>query len=244
MTDPARAVCFDLDGTLVRDGAAEAIDRTAQELARRHGFSADDILEANASAWRACWSEQGDRWMRGRLVGDALPRDIWHRTLTLFGRDEQTLIDEAVELHIDAERETFTIFEETVEVLDELRALGIRIGLITNGPAASQRAKLAAAGIEEFFDVVVASGDLGVVKPEAGIFRHALDALGVPASRAVHVGDNFDADVVGATDAGMRAVWINRDSTPAPRSDVPHLDSRSLRDVLDVVAQGSALHGR
>jgi FMN phosphatase YigB (HAD superfamily) len=141
MTEPAAVVFFDLDGTLVRDGAGEAVRRTAVALAQRHGLSAEGILAANTSAWRDCWSDHGDRWMRGGLSGDALPRDIWQRTLERFGHADPALVDEAVATHLDEERSTFTLYDETIEVLDALRERRMPLGLITNGPAESQRAR-------------------------------------------------------------------------------------------------------
>lgn len=244
MSEPLAALFFDLDGTLVREGAGEAVQRTAVTLAQRHGLSAEGILAANTSAWRDCWADQGERWMRGELSGDALPRDIWQRTLERFGQDDPALVDEAVEIHVREERATFTLFEESLAVLDALRADRMPLGLITNGPAESQRAKLVAAGIDDRFDVVIASGDLGVVKPEPEIFRHALDLLGIRAAQAAHVGDSFTADIVGAASVGMRAVWVNRQADAPPRTDVPHHDCRSLRDVLALVAQESDSRGR
>lgn len=226
------AVFFDLDGTLVHDGAGDAVRQTAQELARRHGLDADAILAANAEVWSGCWAEQGERWMRGELPSDALPREIWRLTLADLGRNDAALLEEAAQLHVRAEQGTFTLFAETLAVLEELRSDGIPLGVITNGPAEFQRAKLVTVGIDGLFDVVVASGDIGVLKPANEIFDRALAGLGVGARRAIHVGDNFAADVVGAADAGMTAVWINRDAAVAPRSDVAHRDIRSLRDVL------------
>lgn len=235
------AVFFDLDGTLVHDGAGDAVRQTATELARRHGLDADAILTANAEAWRDCWAVQGDKWMRGELPGDALPREIWRLTLAGIGREDAALIDEAALLHVRAEHGTFTLFAETLAVLEALRADGIPLGVITNGPADFQRAKLVAVGIEGLFDVVVASGDIGVLKPSREIFHRALDGLGVAPGRAIHVGDNFAADVVGAVDAGMSAIWINRDADAAPRMDVQHRDIRSLRDVLAEHTQESGI---
>lgn len=244
MSERPEVVFFDLDGTLVRDGAGEAVRRTAVALARRHGFSAPRILAANASAWPDCWADHGDLWMRGKLEGDALPRDIWQRTLERFGHADPALVDEAVETHLREEALTFTLFEESLEVLDVLRARQVPVGLITNGPLESQRAKLVTAGIDARFDVVIASGDLGVVKPDVEIFHHAAERLGIRPAHAVHVGDSFAADVVGAAEAGMSAVWVNRDASVAPRTDVAHHDSRSLRDLLALVPQGSGSHAR
>lgn len=239
-----RAVFFDLDGTLVRDGAGEAVRRTADPLARRHGLAASEILAANALVWPDCWSAQGERWMRGELADDALPREMWRLTLQRFGRVDRPLLDEAVALHVQAEQQTFSLFAETLEVLDALRAARVPLGVITNGPAEFQRAKLVAAGIDVLFDVVVASGDFGVLKPDAAIFRHALAALDVRAEDAVHVGDSFPADVVGAADAGMTAIWVNRDAAVAPRADLAHLDARSLRAVLTIAGRGDGIRAR
>ena len=232
MNEHIDAVFFDLDGTLVHDGAGDAVRWTAQELARRHGLDAVAILAANAEVWSGCWAEQGERWMRGELPGDALPREIWRLTLAAIGQDDAALLDEAAQLHVRAERGTFTLFAETLAVLEALRADGIRLGVITNGPSEFQRAKLATVGIDGLFDVVVASGDIGVLKPACEIFESAAAHLGVAPGRALHVGDNFAADVVGAADAGLTAVWINRDAAAAPRTDVAHRDIRSLQDVL------------
>ena len=244
MTTGVDAVFFDLDGTLVHDGAGDAVQHTARELARRHGLDADAILVANTDAWRECWAVQGEKWMRGELPGDALPREIWRSTLSRYGHDDAALVDEAVVLHVRAEHSTFTLFTETLVVLEALRADGIPLGVITNGPAEFQRAKLVTVGIDGLFDVVVASGDIGVLKPACEIFERALDGLGVSADRAIHVGDNFAADVVGAADAGMSAIWINRGAATAPRADIPHRDIRSLSDVLTERTQGAGIPRR
>lgn len=241
MVDRIRGVFFDLDGTLIRDGAVDAAEQTIGELVVRHpGIDVDRLRQANADVWSACWRDQGQQWMRGQLEDDALVRGVWRRTLertqTEGGGVVRPLLEEAVQLHLDAERRTFTLFDETREVLLELRRRGVQVGLITNGPSASQRDKLRAVGIAGLFDLVIASGDTGVLKPNGAIFRQALQRAELAATEALHVGDNFDADVVGAADAGLTALWVNRDGAPVPRPGVPHLASPSLDVVLELVA--------
>ncbi len=85
---------------------------------------------------------------------------------------------------------------------------------------------------------MVTSEDLGILKPDVEVFRHALAGLGAEAGGAVHVGDDFAADVEGAARTGMQAVWVNRTGAAPPKVDVPHHDGRSLRDVLAVVGEG------
>ncbi|MGQ7310618.1 HAD family hydrolase [Microbacterium arabinogalactanolyticum] len=235
MTESIRAVFFDLDDTLVGDGAVDAALLAIGELAARHpDLDTDAMRTANATVWSGCWASQGEQWMRGELEDDALTREVWRRTLSGAGAGGE-LVDEAVELHLEAERRTFALFEDSRDVLVELRRRGIPIGLITNGPSAFQREKLRTVGIDGLFDVVVASGDIGVLKPDAEIFRHALDRAGVLPAASLHVGDSFTADVMGAVGAGLSAFWLNRERIAAPPNGPRHVEGDSLRAVLELV---------
>jgi FMN phosphatase YigB (HAD superfamily) len=64
------------------------------------------------------------------------------------------------------------------------------------------------AGILSFFQVLVDSAEIGCTKPDPRIFQRALEALGVPASKATFVGDSLPRDMVGARDVGMRHIWL------------------------------------
>jgi putative hydrolase of the HAD superfamily len=235
VTESIRAVFFDLDDTLVGDGAVDAALLAIGELAARHpDLDTDAMRMANATVWSGCWASQGEQWMRGELEDDALTREVWRRTLSGAGAGGE-LVDEAVDLHLEAERRTFALFEDSRDVLVELRRRGIPIGLITNGPSAFQREKLRTVGIDGLFDVVVASGDIGVLKPDAEIFRHALDRAGVLSAASLHVGDSFAADVMGAVGAGLSAFWLNRERIAAPPNGPRHVEGDSLRAVLKLV---------
>jgi FMN phosphatase YigB (HAD superfamily) len=79
-----------------------------------------------------------------------------------------------------------------------------------------QQEKLETFGFTPFVDALVTSEELGCAKPAAAIFENALARLGVTANEAVMVGDSWPNDVVGATNAGIRAVWLNRHGAPCP----------------------------
>jgi hypothetical protein len=81
------------------------------------------------------------------------------------------------------------------------------------GASCLQRDKLASSGLSHYFDVVVVSGDLGVVKPDASIFIDACSRLGVQPADAIMIGDSRTRDIDGALGAGLRAVWLNRSET-------------------------------
>jgi len=114
-----------------------------------------------------------------------------------------------------------------------------RVGLLTNGPVRAQRDKLRTLGWEDLFDAVVISGELDAGKPDARAFEAALDALEVASDEAVYVGDEPDADVGGATDAGLAVVQIVAPdcSDPDPRATA-HVDRAELTARLPSVIEG------
>jgi putative hydrolase of the HAD superfamily len=104
-------------------------------------------------------------------------------------------------------------YDQAAKVLPDLRADGYRLALVSNyNHGGVLREALARLDLLPSFDAVVVSGEVGVLKPHPRIFRAATDALGVAPHEAVMVGNDVDADVRGAKEAGLRAVW-----TPYPR---------------------------
>jgi putative hydrolase of the HAD superfamily len=96
---------------------------------------------------------------------------------------------------------------DTIDTLRLLKAHGLRVGVITNGAARIQTEKLLALGLSDYFDAVLISEVEGVRKPDPAIFRRALEKCQVRAHEAVFVGDNPEADVLGALGAGLQPIW-------------------------------------
>jgi len=118
-----------------------------------------------------------------------------------FPRDLIERCDEALQHHfVRATR----IDAETVEFLDGLRRR-MHVGLVSNYPCGkSLRKSLRHVGIEHLLHPIIVSGDVGYVKPHRSVFRAALAELPVAPERILFVGDRWDADMVGARDAGMK----------------------------------------
>lgn len=114
------------------------------------------------------------------------------------------------------------LFPEAVAVLQAVRRVSLPgtsgservIGIITNGPADVQRAKIDRLGIRELVDFVIISGEFGAAKPDPAVFHEALRLSGVSADEAVYVGDAPEFDIAGAAAAGIRSVWVNRHARP------------------------------
>ncbi|MBX3083219.1 MAG: HAD family hydrolase [Anaerolineae bacterium] len=100
-------------------------------------------------------------------------------------------------------------FPDVTEVLPILVSHGVKLGLVTNAstPMWSRDIELEAAGILGYFsDCRISAVDVGYLKPHPLIFQHALEQLNVASSEVVFVGDNPEADVLGAQNVGMKAV--------------------------------------
>jgi putative hydrolase of the HAD superfamily len=98
------------------------------------------------------------------------------------------------------------------EVLAELRARSLGIGLISNWDATARNV-LEDTGLLPYFDHIIVSSEVRAEKPEEAIFRLALRAAGLPAHACLYVGDNYYDDVVGSAKVGMQSLLINRFGT-------------------------------
>lgn len=127
-----------------------------------------------------------------------------------------------------------------VAVLETLQHLGIALGLVTNGTVRSQGQKLDLLGFRSYFQTVVVSEAVGVEKPHAAIFQHALDGLGLRADHTWFVGDHPENDILGASRVGLRTVWL-RGSHLWPGSQVvPHHQIDHLRELVPLLMSARA----
>ena len=114
--------------------------------------------------------------------------------------------------------EHVALFPDAVPTIEQLKRLGYRLGIVSNGPSVLQNKKLDTAGIRRLFDVVVVSGDYGIHKPDRRLFDLAAQQLGVPNEACLFVGDHPVNDIQGALGAGMQAVWMNYGSFAGQRT--------------------------
>ncbi|MGT2425456.1 HAD family hydrolase [Amnibacterium kyonggiense] len=169
---------------------------------------------------------------RGRAGGE-IGRDVWRAALTTCGVVGDDVVDRAVLEWDRQDRAALRLFPDAVPTLDALAARGVRIGMVTNGAGSVQRDKLASTGILDRFDPLIISSEVGVKKPDAAIFEIALAAAGVVPDAAWFVGDHLWHDAQGASEAGIRAIWLDR-SGAGLRPEWPQPDAvvSSLRDLL------------
>jgi putative hydrolase of the HAD superfamily len=216
-----KAVLFDLDGTLYdRDALAnELFERQYRVFeAELAGVSRERFLrDAHEMDEHGHGEKQSGyvRLVRSWQLDDGLASRLCDHFFTAL---DELLAPSA----------------EAAETLRALRARGHKLGVITNGPSPLQRRKLARLGLERWFDSIVVSGEEGVRKPDAEIFRRALARLDVAAHEALFVGDHPVADVAGAHGAGLRAAWKFVPYWPPVITGTPVI--HALSEVLELAA--------
>jgi len=147
----------------------------------------------------------------------AYRHEAWRAALRAAGREDGPRLDADARAlsasYVARQRAGHPVLPGAVDLVRRLSA-SVPVAVVTNGPPDIQRLKIEQSGVAPLLSAVVISGALGVGKPHPDIFRTALEQLGVPAERAVMVGDNWERDVGGALAVGMRAVWISHGRPP------------------------------
>lgn len=236
--EPVEALLLDLDDTLLDNqvGLDEVWDRVSQLVAVRLGDVDPGDVRAqlvHSSGW--FWSDDA-RQRAGRLDMPAARRAVLAHVLDSLGRPDAHLADELGRHYCELRERSLAPIVGAFEALARLRAAAPALGLVTNGAAAAQRAKIERFALADFFDVIVVEGELGVGKPDARVFAHATAALGSAPGASLMAGDNYECDILGALHAGLHAVWIQPLGTaapePAPRAHRTLPSVSALADLL------------
>lgn len=257
-----RVIFFDLDDTLILEeqmiaaafadtcaGAAAkhsvdpaALAQSVRRIARERWDAAqgEELWghKIGISAWEVLYGdfEVGDapllRWLHENVK--TFRQQMWASALREQGVDDAPLAHDLAEQFRDFVYAHVTLFPETIEVLNALRSR-YRLGMITNGAPDVQRGKVEAASLRPYFEAIIVSGELGIGKPERGIFDHALRVMSASPDESIMVGNSFERDVEGALGAGMRAVWLNLLNEPPPRHDTKFDTIYNLRELLSII---------
>ncbi|MCA9215256.1 MAG: HAD family hydrolase [Planctomycetales bacterium] len=132
------------------------------------------------------------------------------------------------------------------ELLSCLMERGYQLAIMTNNLVSEQIPKLRQLDLEQYFDVVSISEDVGVAKPHPKIFEVTLERLGLHRHEVVMVGDSLASDIAGAIGVGMPTVWLDRrpDLKRSSPSEVTEIVSGDLRETTKCVDAILRAHAR
>lgn len=218
-----RAVLFD---------AAETLFTTRGSVGEIYGSIAHQYgSEASAAAIQAAFVRQfhgagplsiqdQKRWWK----------DVLYRVFSEVGmvNNFDRFFDQVYDRFRDSEG--WVLFPETVEVLAELKRRKLKVGVISNFDDRAYSV-MRSLNILHFFDAVTLSSETGYCKPNREIFDAAVQALAMPPSEILLVGDSLHDDVEAAIRAGLSAILIDRRDRHPSVSHVPRITS--LKQVLD-----------
>lgn len=129
------------------------------------------------------------------------------------------------------------LYEGAREVLQVLSA-NASLAMVTNGLGEVQRSRIARLGLDEYFDAVAISAEIGAAKPDAGIFDIIFESLDSPPKEsAVMVGDNLSADIRGGVNYGIATCWYNPHGRANNGSDQGDHEIEDLNELIALVAR-------
>lgn len=203
-------VLFDLDGTLRHNepDANTALFDAAVAL------GAPDSTEnrRSASRWAHYYWAHSPEFHEDILEYPEMEISFWNqyifRKLKVFSCSEKQAqeLAPAVREYMEQDYQPEDIIPSIVpEILRGLTTAGYRVGLVTNRsqPVADY---LATVCLDQYFELVVAAGEIDIWKPDPGIFQFALKKIGIPPEHTVYIGDNYFADIVGARRANIHPI--------------------------------------
>jgi putative hydrolase of the HAD superfamily len=217
-------IFFDIDDTLVDHEKAQFV--AAAAFQKRHAERFPEPTGQFLARWHALAEKHFQRYVQG-LTSEQGKR--WDRLRELFGEPDMPdgQADEIFSYFMRGYEDSWEAFPDVVNCLERLK--GRPLGIISNGGASQQRDKLGRTRIASYFSLVIISGEVGVAKPDPGIFRIAAEKAGADPKTCVYVGDRRETDAVAATRAGFRGIWLDRKGKAKNESEVAVM--RSLAEL-------------
>ena len=216
------AVCWDIGGVILDVASVREAHRAfVGWLVEEHDLACDEA--AALETWR---TTVGDHFRERNGTEFRAARDAYDRAVAAVVGDSvaweprfRAILDETLRPNPHA-----------VETIHALAETDRHLGVVSDVDTEEGRRILAGFGVLDVFDAVTTSEAVGRTKPDPRMFETALDAAGVPAERALMIGDRYEHDVAGAKQTGIGTVAYGADDGPAVDYRVESLD-----EVLDVV---------
>ena len=231
-----KALLVDLDDTLLdySGGADRSWAEACASCCPPSGIDPAMLVATLAETRRWFWDDPvRQRTERLNMVGAW--QHIVEFALERLGRSAPSLAAAIARDYAVRRREAMSLFPEALGCLAELRRCGVPMAMVTNGDATQQRDKIDRHRLASYFDAILIEGEFGAGKPEASVYRHVLERLGVPAREAWMVGDHLEWDVAAPQRLGLRGIWVDRERVGlAAGTDVrPHRIIKEFPEVLE-----------
>lgn len=205
------ALLLDVDGTLI-DTRGAMVAAGVAAVAELWPHVRPEVHHAAAVHFQADPSGLFGRFTRGEMSFTEMRQARVADLLEAFSLSD---IDEVNARFEDAYAPAFSanvrVFDDVVPLIGVVSAAGIPMGLLTNSSSSYTRQKLEITGLASAFAAVTTRDTLGFGKPDARVFHHACRLLRSAPADTTYVGDDIEIDALAARDAGLSAVWLQRE---------------------------------
>lgn len=258
---PLEAIIFDLDDTLLWDKQSiqTAFDKTCAVANEKYNVNPKEFENAVREEARALYQSY-ETYSHTVKIGinpfeglwgtfdDATPEfqkmhkiihtyqvSSWANGLKRFDIEDDAFAKQLAATFIEERKKHPYLYEDTLHVLEKLKGK-YKLFLLTNGAPSLQNLKLQITPqLVPYFDRIYISGDFGIGKPDASIFKHVIETSALSVDTTIMVGDNLMTDILGSNRVGMRNVWINREGNK-PTGEVPFTyEVKSLTELYELV---------
>ncbi|PDZ65304.1 2-haloalkanoic acid dehalogenase [Bacillus cereus] len=128
----------------------------------------------------------------------------------------------------------FSIDQNTIHFLNHIKS-HFKIGIITNGSTHRQKAKIINTNLNNYFDTIIISEEVGLSKPDKRIFELALNKLNVQPEDVLFIGDDLEKDIAGPQNANIKGVWFNPQKIKNTTKIQPYAEINTLDSLLSYV---------
>ena len=208
-----KAVLFDLDDTLYdhTHSLRTGLNSVKEKYDCFASYSLDELISEHLRLLDIIHKTQV---LTGKLSVKEAREERFRIAFENFGcKSSKKLAAEAAEYYRINYESSRKLVDGSLGLLNALNKK-IKIGIVSNNLVSQQEDKIKYFGLGKFIDTLVVSETAGFTKPDARIFKIALDNLGINPDEAVMIGDSWDEDIIGARNAGIKAIWFNRKNLP------------------------------
>ena len=153
------------------------------------------------------------QYSKSKIDKEKLRSERFYQTLLKYGADDNAIAVQIGDYYINHSPQQTALLPHTIETLDYLKNKYV-LHIITNGFEEVQLIKLNKSGIMNYFNQLIFSEKVGVKKPHPLIFKKAIKNANAHVSNSIMIGDDYYADIYGATRAGMDSIYFNFNNRP------------------------------
>lgn len=223
------AVLFDIGGTLIDYPSLESLRETCETHWKEIGVDRKVLIRMYEIYMNE--REAGLSSLKEAVIFPALASALQEFGLSVSTKKRDEIIQKLFHFHLS---KNASLYSGASELLQDLKALRLSIGLISNTPFVGKlhEQDLERFGILSYFGIRIWSSEFGKRKPHPDIFKEAIKRLRIKPKKAVYIGDQISRDVEGPTNIGMPAIWINR---RGEQNDFSGLQVDNLEEVMEML---------